>query len=420
MGLGKTLQALALLLTRAAEGPALVVAPASVLHGWRAEAARFAPRLRVRLFHEGDRDLAAAGPGDVVVVSWSLLAREAARFAEARFATAVLDEAQVMKNGSTLRARAAHALQSGFVVALSGTPIENHLGELWSLFRAVLPALLGSEESFRRRFGAGAESARALAAICQPFILRRTKAEVARELPPRTDVELLVPLTPEERALYDDVRLAATASLGELTADDQRFQVLAALTRLRLAACHPRLVQPGWSGPASKLARLLELVRDLAAGGHKALVFSQFTQHLALVAEALRAEGIAFSYLDGQVPLAERQRRVEAFQAGEGGDLFLISLKAGGTGLNLTAANYVLHLDPWWNPAVEDQASDRAHRIGQQKPVTVYRLIAERSIEQQILSLHREKRELVDAFLAGADRAGKLSTAELAELIRGG
>jgi SNF2 family DNA or RNA helicase len=163
----------------------------------------------------------------------------------------------------------------------------------------------------------------------------------------------------------------------------------------------------------------LELVRDLSSGGHRVLVFSQFTLHLALVVDALRKDGVAFSYLDGQVPVAERQRRVEAFQRGEGGDVFLISLKAGGTGLTLTAADYVLHLDPWWNPAVEDQASDRAHRLGQDKPVTVYRLIAEGTIEQQILSLHQEKRELVDALLAGADSVGKLSTAQLAELIRG-
>lgn len=229
-----------------------------------------------------------------------------------------------------------------------------------------------------------------------------------------------MPLSPAERALYDDVRLAAAGDLGSLTGEDHRFQVLAALTRLRLTACHPKLQEPRWTGPASKLARLLELVRDLAASGHRALVFSQFTQHLALVSQALRAEGITFSYLDGQVPIAERQRRVERFQAGQGGDLFLISLKAGGTGLTLTAADYVIHLDPWWNPAVEDQASDRAHRIGQTRPVTVYRLIAEGTIEQQILSLHREKRELVDALLAGTDRAGKLTAEELASLIRGG
>jgi superfamily II DNA or RNA helicase len=420
MGLGKTLQALALLLSRATLGPALVVAPTSVMHAWRVEAERFAPSLRLQLFHEGDRDLSGAGPGDVVVVSWTVFAREVELFSKRGFATAILDEAQAIKNSGTHRARAAHALEAGFVVALTGTPVENHAGEIWSLFRAVLPSLLGSEESFRRRFATGAPDAmKALAALVQPFILRRTKSQVARELPARTETDLLVPLSAEERALYDDVRLAAAADLGAITGDTARFQVLAALTRLRLTACHPRLQDRGWQGPASKLARFLELVRDLSASDHRALVFSQFTQHLALVAEALRAEGIGFSYLDGQVPFAERTRRVDAFQEGRGGALFLISLKAGGTGLTLTAADYVIHLDPWWNPAVEDQASDRAHRIGQSRPVTIYRLIAESTIEQQILTLHREKRELVDEILSGTDRAGKLTAEELAGLIGG-
>lgn len=420
MGLGKTLQALTLLLSRAKKGPAIVVAPSSVLHTWRTEAEKFAPSLKLSLFHEGARELGALGPGDVLVVSWTLLGRNAEAFSKVRFATVVLDEAHAIKNAGTQRAKAAHELDAEFIVALSGTPVENHVGELWSLFKAVMPQLLGSEESFRRRFGAGDRNAlAALATVVRPFILRRTKDTVAKELPPRTDLELVVPLSAEERALYDDVRLTALGQLGEVTGESKRFDVLAALTRLRLTACHPRLVDASWKGPASKLSRLLELVKDLIAGKHKVLVFSQFTKHLALVVEALRDEGIVFSYLDGEVAVSERQKRVEAFQRGQGGDVFLISLKAGGTGLTLTEANYVIHLDPWWNPAVEDQASDRAHRLGQSKPVTVYRLIAEGTIEQQILSLHADKRELVDALLAGSETAGKLSTTQLAEMIRG-
>jgi SNF2 family DNA or RNA helicase len=294
------------------------------------------------------------------------------------------------------------------------------VGELWSLFRAVMPSLFGSEESFRTRFSSGTPEAMAgLSALIRPFILRRSKAQVATELPARTDLDVVVPLSSEERALYDDVRLATLAKLGEGAVESQRFDILAALTRLRLAACHPKLIDDEWKGATSKLTRLLELVKDLTDAGHQVLVFSQFTSHLALVQAALRDEGVAYSYLDGQVPVAERARRVEAFQRGAGGDVFLISLKAGGTGLTLTAADYVIHLDPWWNPAVEDQASDRAHRIGQTRPVTVYRLIAEDTIEQQILSLHAQKRELVDALLAGTDAAGKLSTAQLVGLIRG-
>jgi superfamily II DNA or RNA helicase len=419
MGLGKTLQALAVLVSRAKEGPALVVAPSSVLHTWVTEARRFAPRLKLSLHHESDRTV-DVGAGEVLVVSWSLFARDADQFAARKFATVVLDEAHAIKNANTQRARAAHRLQTDFLIALSGTPIENHVGELWSLFRAVMPSLLGSEESFQRRFGSGRpEALQALAQLIQPFVLRRTKAAVAKELPARTDLEVLVPLTEEERALYEDVRLSAMQSLGEINGESKRFDVLAALTRLRLTACHPRLNDPSWKGPTSKLSRLLELVSDLSEGGHKVLVFSQFTKHLALVREAFEARGLGFTYLDGEVPVAERQRRVESFQAGKGGVAFLISLKAGGTGLTLTAADYVIHLDPWWNPAVEDQASDRAHRIGQTRPVTVYRLIAEGTIEQQILSLHAEKRELVDALLSGADSAGKLSTTALAALIRG-
>jgi SNF2 family DNA or RNA helicase len=196
--------------------------------------------------------------------------------------------------------------------------------------------------------------------------------------------------------------------------------VLAALTRLRLTACHPRLVDEQWKGPTSKLDRLEELLADLTQSGHRALVFSQFTSHLALVQAALRKHGLTYSYLDGQTPLAERARLVDQFQAGKGGAVFLISLKAGGTGLTLTAADYVIHLDPWWNPAVEDQASDRAHRLGQRKPVTVYRLIAEGTIEQKILALHGQKRELVDSLLAGTDAAGALKTEDLLALLQQG
>lgn len=420
MGLGKTLQALTLLVARKDAGPALVVAPSSVLHTWLNEAANFAPSLKLSMFQETDRSLAKLKAGQVVLVSWSVFAREAEAFQAKRFATVVFDEAHAIKNSNTQRAKAAHGIEADFVVALSGTPIENHVGELWSLFRAVMPSLFGSEESFRTRFASGsAEAMAGLSALIRPFILRRSKAQVAKELPARTDLDVVVPLSNEERALYDDVRLATLAKIGESGVESQRFDILAALTRLRLAACHPKLVDSKWAGPTSKLTRLLELVKDLTDAGHQVLVFSQFTSHLALVQAALREEGVAYSYLDGQVPVGERAKRVEAFQRGAGGNVFLISLKAGGTGLTLTAADYVIHLDPWWNPAVEDQASDRAHRIGQTRPVTVYRLIAEQTIEQQILSLHAEKRELVDALLAGTDAAGKLTTAQLVGLIRG-
>jgi superfamily II DNA or RNA helicase len=431
MGLGKTLQALALLCDRAKEGPALVVAPTSVCANWVAEARRFAPKLNVTLFRESDRAgaVAALGPGDVLVASYGLLVLDLERFKGKRFATLVLDEAQAVKNAGTRRARAAREVDAAFRVALSGTPVENHLGELWSLYRIAFPGLLGSWETFRRRFAVPIERdrdparGRALAATLRPFLLRRTKAEVARELPRRTEITVPVALSAPERRLYEQARLAAVArlaGLGETARPEQRrFQVLAAITRLRLLSCHPRLHDADCAVASSKLVRFLELAEELAEGGHRALVFSQFTSHLALVREALGAAGRKFLYLDGQTPPAERDRLVERFQAGEG-ELFLISLKAGGTGLNLTAADYVVHLDPWWNPAVEDQATDRAHRIGQRRPVTVYRLLSQGTIEEAIVTLHAKKRDLAAGVLGGMDAAGRLSPEDLMALIRAG
>jgi SNF2 family DNA or RNA helicase len=335
----------------------------------------------------------------------------------------VVDEAQAVKNPDTARARALRAVKADARVALTGTPVENRLSELWSLYALLFPGLLGSRESFRARFAAPIERDKdpharaALARVVRPFLLRRTKAEVARELPARIETVVPVSLSAGERRLYDDVRLAALAQLGDSPGSEQRFVMLAALTRLRLAACHPRLVDADSPLPSSKLERLLELVDTVRAEGGRALVFSQFVKHLSLVREALEARGVSMQYLDGQTPPAERQARVEAFQRGEG-DVFLISLKAGGTGLNLTAADHVIHLDPWWNPAVEDQATDRAHRIGQTRPVTVSRLVSEGTLEEAILALHAEKRELADSLLSEADGAAALSPDQLLALLR--
>ncbi len=429
MGLGKTVQALALLLARASEGPALVVAPTSVAFNWADEARRFAPSLRLSLYADApdrDRALAELGPGDALVVSYGMLARDAARFAGARFATLIFDEAQHLKNATTRRFRAAKALSADARFALSGTPLENHLGELWALFAVTFPALLGPWEAFRRRYAAPIErqsdpaAAPALARAIAPFLLRRTKAQVEAELPARTEVRVPVALSSAEWQLYEDARLSALSDLetprAKMRQQDRHVEVLAALTRLRLLASHPRLYDPKSPVASSKLARLLELVEGLVAGGQRALVFSQFTSHLALVREALDARGVAYVYLDGATPAAARGELVRAFQAG-GAPLFLISLKAGGFGLNLTAAANVIHLDPWWNPAVEDQASDRTHRPGQRSPVTIYRLVALGTIEEQMLALHAEKRSLVARVLAGKDEAPKLSTAELVGLL---
>jgi superfamily II DNA or RNA helicase len=436
MGLGKTVQIVALLLHRAKTGPALVVAPTSVCDNWRDELLRFAPSLRVRWYLGAGREAELEGlaAGQVVITTYGLLQQDIERLQSIEFGTAVLDEAQFIKNSESQRARAAYLLNAGFRVAATGTPVENHVGDLFGLFQFLLPDLLGARATFSRRFKldaegeAGAQARQNLRRILQPFILRRTKAQVLIELPGVTEVRRSVTLTAAEAALYESVRRAALARLvgtssngastnGKLDPRD-RFQVLAELTRLRRLCCHPELVAPGASTEASKLSSFLELVDELIQGRHRALVFSQFVDMLALVRAALDARNISYQYLDGSTPTAQRKSAVESFQAGDG-ELFLISLRAGGFGLNLTGADYVIHLDPWWNPAVEAQATDRAHRIGQTRPVTVYRLITQHTIEERIIELHRTKRDLADSLLEDSDRSAKLTADELRSLLEG-
>ncbi|WP_028629072.1 DEAD/DEAH box helicase [Metapseudomonas resinovorans] len=423
MGLGKTIQILALLLERAAQGPQLVVAPTSVTLNWRAECTRFAPTLRARLYHE-TRSLEDLGPMDLLIVSYGLLQQDSEAFTARRWTSAVLDEAQAIKNAQTKRSQAAMALQADFRMVATGTPLENHLGELWNLFRFINPGLLGSQESFSARFTTPIEQGdaaarRALRNLIQPFILRRLKSQVLDELPPRTEITYRVPLSTEEAHLYEALRQQALDSVSQLDSNASRpLQVLAEITRLRRFCCHPSLSVPGSPLPGSKLQAFAEIADELLENGHKALVFSQFVDHLEIVRAWLEQKGMHYQYLDGATPAKERQKRIDAFQAGNG-DLFLISLKAGGSGLNLTAADYVIHLDPWWNPAVEDQASDRAHRMGQQRPVTIYRLVTENTIEEQIVALHQKKRELADSLLEGGELSARMDADALLRLLRG-
>ena len=436
MGLGKTVQAIAILLDRVETGPALVVAPTSLGFNWKREIERFAPTLRVVLYRDAkDRDavVEGLGPHDVLVTTYGLLTRDVDRLAKVPWGTLALDEAQAIKNARTKTAQAVRRIEAKWSLALTGTPIENHLGELWSLFRSISPGLFGTLKRFRERFSvpiekdADTERRDALSRVVRPFILRRTKAEVLTELPPRTEVELYAELSSGERELYEDTRLRALMQLADAgdsanqgqRPQDQRFQVLAALTRLRQIACHPQLVDAGWKKPSAKLLLFLEVLDELREGGHRALVFSQFTRHLSLLRDVLEEKDVPYQYLDGQTPIKRRAESVDAFQNGEG-DVFLISLMAGGTGLNLTTADFVVHMDPWWNPAVEDQATDRAHRMGQKRPVTVYRLVAKETIEEEILRLHADKRDLVAGVLDGADQAARLSTSELVGLIKSG
>jgi superfamily II DNA or RNA helicase len=419
MGLGKTLQALAFILHRG--GPTLVVAPTSVCYNWLAEARRFAPTLRARLYAGAERAsiLADVQTHDLVVCSYTIMQLDVEALQGVTWHTIVLDEAQAIKNATTQRSKAALSLRAGFRLALTGTPIENHLGELWTLFRFLLPGLLGTSSQFQKRFAGpierdGSATARTrLRRLVAPFMLRRTKPQVLEQLPPRIEITLSMELSEAERALYEATRrqaLEEVAAAGPL-------QILAAITKLRRTACNSRLVLPGSMVPSAKLEALDGLLADLRENRHRALIFSQFTDHLAIVREHLESRGVTYQYLDGATPMGERRDRVNAFQEGLG-DVFLISLKAGGTGLNLTAADYVIHLDPWWNPAVEDQASDRAHRIGQERPVTIYRLIAKGTIEEQIVRLHLDKRNLAESLLEGSEAAARLSTEELLALLR--
>jgi superfamily II DNA or RNA helicase len=426
MGLGKTIQALAVLVDLAEQGPALVVAPASVLMNWEKEAHRFAPTLNVKVFGGKKRDelIYDLQAFDLVICSYGLLQQEAELLAEQKWRTIILDEAQAIKNVGTKRSKAAMGLQGEFKMITTGTPIENHLGELWNLFHFLNPGLLGSLQQFNDRFAVPIERydnryrKKQLKKLVTPFVLRRLKTEVLDELPPKTEITLSVEMSKEERALYETLRLKSLNRLGteKGNAGERYMRILAEIMRLRRACCHSRLVLPDSPITSTKLDLFGELIDELRENRHKALVFSQFVDHLAIIRETVEHKQIPYQYLDGSTPIKERRKRVEAFQRGEG-DLFLISLRAGGTGLNLTAADYVIHMDPWWNPAVEDQASDRAHRIGQEQPVTIYRLVASDTIEERIVDLHKEKRDLADSLLDDTAKSGKMTADELLELI---
>ena len=439
MGLGKTVQTLALLLARAPDGPALVVSPTSVVANWVDQARRFAPTLNVTVYagsaEHRARLVEEPAPFELYVTTYGLLQNDLDRLAGIRWRSVALDEAQAIKNPATKRARAARRLNADFRLVTTGTPIQNSLMDLHSLFSFINPGLLGSAQQFRGNFGAAIErggdagaNAR-LKRLIAPFVLRRLKADVLDDLPERTEITVHVRMSTEEATLYEALRQRAVEELETAGEEDtavgegvRRVQVLAHLTRLRLACCNPRLVLDGAGGGgrlprSSKLEAFAGTLSELIQNRHKVLVFSQFVRHLKLVEEYVAGAGVAYQYLDGSTPPKVRAERINAFQAGHG-EVFLISLRAGGVGLNLTAADYVIHLDPWWNPAVEDQASDRAHRIGQSRPVTIYRLVAEGTIEEQIVDLHHRKRDLADRLLEGADAASRLTANELLALLR--
>ncbi len=423
MGLGKTVQTIAVLLSRAKDGAQLVTVPASVLFNWQEELTRFAPSLKqIILNTQEDRTeaLEKAGKNTVVISTYGVLTSEIEAIAKKTWVTAVYDEAHNIKNRDTKAFKAATSIKSDFRVLLTGTPLQNHLSEIWALFEVAVPGLLGSFNHFGERFvlpierDKDREQQRLLKRIVSPFILRRTKADVLNELPEKTETTIKVELSQEERALYEQLREETKESLE--TGEINPVQALAALMKLRRAACSPELVDAKLKLPSSKTQVFLSLVDELIDNHHRALVFSQFTSHLALIRRALEEKGIEYLYLDGAVSSAQRQKLVSAFEEGSM-PLFLISLKAGGTGLNLTAADYVIHMDPWWNPAIEDQASDRTYRIGQDRPVTIYRLIASGTVEEKILKLHSTKKSLADALLEGSEMSSRLGREEIMELL---
>jgi SNF2 family DNA or RNA helicase len=416
MGLGKTLQTICAL-----RGRSLVVCPRSVVHNWVDEIRRFRPGLSVSVYHGAERVLPVDG---VVVTTYALLRRDIDALVQVPWATVVLDEAQFIKNPESQVAEAAHRIRAEFRIALSGTPVENRLDELWSLMHFCNPGLLGGLSTFRdevvRPIANGDGSAgKRLRERIRPFLLRRTKAEVAPDLPPRIESVLTCELEPSERAIYDAVLMASRASVvRDLEEGGNVMKALEALLRLRQAACDVALVpgQSARSEASSKVQRLMLALEDAAADGHKALVFSQWTGMLDRVERELHAAAVPFLRLDGSTK--DRAAVVKTFQSDDGPPVMLLSLKAGGTGLNLTAADHVFLLDPWWNPAAEDQAADRAHRIGQQRSVLVHRLIARDTVEERILELQARKRALADVALDEAATAAALTRDDLLALFR--
>jgi len=425
MGLGKTLQLITHLLALKQSGalaqPALVVVPTSLIPNWQAEVARFAPDLKVLALHGPQRseDFSQLGAQDIVLTSYALLPRDVVTLRKQPFALIVLDEAQQVKNPRTQARRAVLSLRAPRCVCLTGTPLENHLGELWSQVDLAVPGLLGDEGAFRRHYRVPIEKQRddecqaRLNHRLAPFILRRTKAQVASELPPKTEITRRVVLDGRQRELYESLRLTLADELREVIAQrgiaHSGIVVLDALLKLRQVCCDPRLVKLEAARgvrESAKFELLMDMLPALLAEGRKVLLFSQFTEMLKLIALELDRKRIRYVMLTGET--RDRAEPVKRFQDGDV-PLFLLSLKAGGVGLNLTAADTVIHYDPWWNPAAEAQASDRAHRIGQDKPVFVFRLITADTVEERIEELKARKAELAEAVLEGGGARERLS-----------
>ena len=405
MGLGKTIQVLALIQWGyKTQGcmPSLVVAPTSLVYNWQAEIQKFTPHMRTVVLSGGKDDRRKQAEDiekvDVLIASYAQIRRDIEWLEQISFRFCILDEAQQIKNAASVGAGAVKRIQAQSRFALTGTPMENHPGELWSIFDFVLPGYLMDQADFMQRYGDGADSD-LLARKIRPFLMRRLKREVLSELPEKIEHRIVAELTPEQKTVYLATLAQVKKELDDTVRnegwDKAHFRMLAAITRLRQICCHPALFLEGYEGGSGKLELLMELVGEQVESGHRILIFSQFTSMLGIIRDHLSESGIESLYLDGSTPPQERMALTETFNKGSI-PVFLISLRAGGYGLNLTAADTVIHYDPWWNPAVEDQATDRAHRIGQTRAVHVIKLIAHDTIEEKVSELQTRKKELID------------------------
>lgn len=435
MGLGKTLQAITLVASDYSEHrlPSLVIAPTSLIYNWREEIEKFAPQLSVIVLdgskEERIRLLEKAAETAMVITSYPLVRRDIEEMEDIRFAYCFIDEAQHIKNPATLNAKSAKRIKARRYFALTGTPIENSLTELWSIFDFVMPGYLSNQRKFRSKFETPIVKDRDRKALgdltrrIKPFILRRMKQEVLTELPEKIETKLVCEMTDEQKKVYAAYLVQARSEFEKEIAlngvEKSQIKILALLTRLRQVCCHPALFLADYTGGSGKMDLLRELIEDSLEGGHRLLIFSQFTSMLDMIEDELRKDGKVYLRIDGKTKTDERLKRVHAFNGGAG-DVFLVSLKAGGTGLNLTGADTVIHYDPWWNPAVEDQATDRAYRIGQQNVVQVYKLVTRGAIEEKIYGLQQRKRDLVDAVIQpGESFLGKMTPEEIRGLFEG-
>ena len=436
MGLGKTLQTIAFLLSEMQEAPedanrrSLIVAPASLVYNWESECARFAPELQTRLVagtqEQRKEMIQNAGMQDILITSYDLLRRDIELYQDLPFFCEIIDEAQFIKNHATQGAKAVKTIHASFRLALTGTPVENQLSELWSIFDYLMPGFLYGYQKFREQFelpivrNGDEERLERLQKMIRPFILRRLKKEVLKDLPDKIEKNMAACMEQKQKELYHAHAQRLALMLQNQTEEefaDSRFQVLSELTRLRQLCCDPALVYENYEGGSAKLDLCIELIQSAVESGHKILLFSQFTSMIEILTARLQEESISYFVLQGSTKKEQRAQMVEQFNRDDT-SVFCISLKAGGTGLNLTGADIVIHYDPWWNVAVENQATDRAHRIGQKNVVTVYKLIAKGTIEEKIIKLQQMKKELAEEILSGDEiKTASFQREELLELL---